>query len=347
MNISEMVSCGCAPGRRRMGIVDITQKEYFTDEERFADFVNAVCFNGRGVIKPEELENIPETVRKADEVAVLERTCDVVKKCTKDGTVFAIYVMENQKTVDYRMPVRVMLEESLRYDSQIKQIAKKNLEAIKNSEEEEAMNDGEFLYGFRKTDRLMPVYTMVIYWGDGEWDGATSLRELVAIPGEDKEVRQMMLGMIPDYKIRVYDLNKEKDFSAFNTTLRTVFEFYSRHDDGNSLKEYIEKHREEVDNLDRESKFFLSKMLKDRDLTKVLRNNEKNKGNKKEGAGMCKAIDELREMSRQEGIAQGIERGRAELKAELEDVREEKERIIFLLQQKIEKLEGQLALKAQ
>ena len=109
------------------------------------------------------------------------------------------------------------------------------------------------------------------------------------------------------------------------------------------MKEYIEEHREEIDNLDRKSKFFLSKMLKDRELTKMLRNNEKNKGNKKEEAGMCKAIDELREMSRQEGIQQG----RAELKAELEDVREEKERIIFLLQQKIDKLEGQLALKIQ
>ncbi len=318
-----------------MGIVDITQKEYFTDEERFADFVNAVCFNGRGVIKPEELEDVPESVRKADEAAVLERTCDVVKKCTKDGTVFAIYAMENQKAVDYRMPVRVMLEESLRYDSQIKQIAKKNLEEIKNSEDEEAMNAGEFLCGFRKIDRLTPVYTMVIYWGDGEWDGATSLRELVAIPGENKEVRQLMLEMIPDYKIRVYDLNKEKDFSAFTTTLRTVFEFYSRHDDGNSMKEFIEEHREEVDNLDRESKFFLSKMLKDRDLTKLLRNNEKNKGNKKEEAGMCKAIDELREMSRQEGIEQG--RAEAEHNAE---------KIIHALQQEIEKLKGQLALQA-
>ncbi len=38
---------------------------------------------------------------------------------------------------------------------------------------------------------------------------------------------------------------KEKDVTAFQTNLRTVFEFYSRHDDGNSLKEYIEKQRKE------------------------------------------------------------------------------------------------------
>lgn len=117
--------------------------------------------------------------------------------------------------------------------------------------------------------------------------------------------------------------------------MRTVFEFYSRHDDGNSMKEYIEEHREEVDNLDRESRFFLSKMLKDRDLTKVLRNNEKNKGNKKEEAGMCKAIDELREMSRQEGI----EQGRAE-------ERSNAEKVIYALQEENERLRKQLALQA-
>lgn len=129
----------------------------------------------------------------------------------------------------------------------------------------------------QKTDRLTPIYTMVVYWGEDEWDGATSLRELVAVPGENEEVRRMMLEMIPDYKIRVYDLNKEKDFSAFTTTLRTVFEFYSKHDDGNSMKEYIEKHREEVDNLDRESRFFLAKMLKAKNLEKLLKSREKKK----------------------------------------------------------------------
>lgn len=339
-----MVSCGRDPERRRMGVVDITQKEYFTDKERFADFVNAVYFNGRRVVKAEELTDVPEIVRKADEAAVLERTCDVVKKYTKDGTVFAIYAMENQKTVDYRMPVRVMLEESLRYDSQMKQIAKKNSEEIKSSEETDPVNDGEFLYGFRKSDRLKPVYTMVVYWGEGEWDGATSLRELMALPEEDEELRRTMLEMLPDYKIRVYDLNKEKDFSAFSTALKTVFEFYSRHNDGNSMKEYIEEHREEVDGLDRESRFFLSKILKDRDLAKVLKNRDTKKGRKKEETGMCKAIDELREMSRQEGltqgIAQGIERGRAE-------ERSKAEKTIFALKQEIELLKSQLVLKVQ
>ena len=328
-----------------MGVMDITQKEFFTDDERFADFVNAVYFGGRRVVKLEELKDVPETARKADGEAVLERTCDVIKKCTKDGAVFAVYVMENQKTVDYRMPVRVMLEESLRYDSQTKQIARKNREQVKNHKDTESMNDGEFLYGFRKTDRLTPIYTMVVYWGEDEWDGATSLRELVEVPVEDEQLREIMLEMLPDYKIRVYDLNKETDFSAFQTNLRTVFEFYARHNNGKAMKEYMEEHREDVETLDEESRFFLSKMLKDRDLTKLLKHKEK-RNRKKEETGMCKAIDELREMSRQAGIEQGRAEGRVEGRAEgIAAGRAEAEHAIYLLQRKVEKLEGQLALR--
>lgn len=96
-----------------MGVKDITQKAFFTDDKRFADLMNAVCFAGRKIIKPEELISVSEYVRRADEVAILERVCDVVKKQTRDGSIYAIYALENQETVDYRMLVRVMLEESL------------------------------------------------------------------------------------------------------------------------------------------------------------------------------------------------------------------------------------------
>lgn len=37
------------PGRRAMREKDITQKDFFTNEERFADFINAVCYHGRKI----------------------------------------------------------------------------------------------------------------------------------------------------------------------------------------------------------------------------------------------------------------------------------------------------------
>ena len=109
-----------------------------------------------------------------------------------------------------------------------------------------------------------------MYWGEKEWDGAKSLRELIDLPIEDEELRQEMLKRIPDYRIQVYDLNKETDFTAFQTSLKTVFEFYSTRKNKDELRNYMNIHREEVEELDCESKFFLATMLGQKKLRKKL-----------------------------------------------------------------------------
>ena len=312
---------------------DITQKNYFDDNVRFADFMNAVCFHGRQVLKPEELESVPTAVLKADKQAVMERLCDVIKKQTRDGTVYAVYVMENQETVDYGMLVRIMTEESLLYDKQRKEIMKRNRNSLSDNEldsdapqEETLLTNGEFLSGFRKTDRLTPVYTTVIYWGDKEWDAASSLRELIDFPEMDGELKEELLKKIPDYRIEVYDLNKETDFAAFQTNLKTVFEFYSHKNEKKELRDYMDTHKEEVEKLDDESKFFLSTMLGQKKLgNELLKQSTINK----EERSMCKAIDDMIEDGREEGRAEGRAEAEAKaaqtiagLKKELEEVRE-------------------------
>lgn len=193
------------------------------------------------------------------------------------------------------------------------------------------------MYGFCKTDRLTPIYTIVVHWGAGKWDGATSLRELVDIKETDEELRNTLLSLLPDYKIKVFDLNSEQDFSAFGTTLRTVFEFYSKHNDGVAMREYMDSHHEEVKRLDEESRFFLSKVLgtrkwKNELVLKTEKTNENNaeRDSKEEEKDMCKAIEELIEMGRQEGIEQGMEQAKKEMREK-----------ILLLEQEIERLRQQ------
>lgn len=354
---------------------DITQKDFFTDDERFADYINVVFFHGKQIVKADELISVPEGVRKADELAILERTCDVVKKQTKEGAVFAIYVMENQEKVDYRMPARIMLEESLIYDSQIKKMAADNDKTFKaasgqnlSKENEEngggkreitAFTDDEFVCRFRKTDYLTPVYTSVLYWGDKEWDGARSLREMVNVPMDDEIIKAEMLELVPDYRINVFDLNKENDFKAFGKTLKTVFEFYAAGKDKKLFQNYMDEHREEVESLDRESKFFLATMLGKKSLAKEL-----SKKNQKEGSSMCKAIEDmikdrvnemllqhLKEMEEKEGKnGKGIEELIADRAQEmqeqyLKELEEQKKRI-EQKEKEIEQLKAQLAALA-
>ena len=71
--IGKCSPAGRSPERRGMGVRGIAQKEFFANEERFADLVNAICFRGREIVRPEELITEPESVRKADEMEALDR----------------------------------------------------------------------------------------------------------------------------------------------------------------------------------------------------------------------------------------------------------------------------------
>lgn len=94
---------------------DTVLKNYWSDNEQFADIFNAVLFEGKQVIKPEELENLD-----TEESSVLEhRNCaesikasrdniKVSKKSTAYGVEFVMLGLESQERIHYAMPMRVM-----------------------------------------------------------------------------------------------------------------------------------------------------------------------------------------------------------------------------------------------
>lgn len=277
-----------------MGKADIAHKSFFENAEWFADLMNAAFFGGEEILNAKEL--LPENgaVQKADEGAVMERLRDVVKKHTKDGSTFALYVLENQVIVDYTMLIRIMVEESLTYDRQVKEIRKRNKEKYGN-----ILKGDEFICGFRRNDRLAPVFTLVLYWGDKEWDAVTSLQDMVSVPAADYNLAWRIRDMIPNYRIQVFDLNKVNDFSCFKTTLRTVFEFYSHRKSTEKLKAYLSSHEPEVRGLDEESRFLLATMIKEKRLKKQFL--KKAEPKEKEVDDMCEAIQGMIDEGKEEG----------------------------------------------
>ena len=276
-----------------MGRKDITQKSFFENAKHFADIMNVAFFDGEVVLTAEELLLENSALQMADENSVIERIRDVVKKHTKDGVQFAIYILESQSEVDYSMLIRVMVEESMAYQKQVREIQKRNVLAKKK------LSKQEFLSKFRKADRLTPIYTLVLYWGDAEWDAATTLREIVDVHTDNPKLEKKLLELLPRYSIRVYDLNKHKEFHKFQTSLKTIFEFYSNRKDGNKLKCYMREHMSEIRGLDEESKFLVATLLKERRLVSQL--NEANEKDEREETDMCQAIEELIEEGRIEG----------------------------------------------
>ena len=174
---------------------DVVLKEYWKDNVRFADFFNAVLFNGKQLIDPDKLSDadtesgfIIENKNYASSVSAAR---DNIKVWKRFGISLALLGMENQDSVHYGMPVRIMGYDYSAYKKQCDAIAAKNKkQGVKIS--------GEYLSGIKKTDRIYPVITVVVYYGQEPWDGPVSLYGMFGMPEELKS-------FINDYKITLVE----------------------------------------------------------------------------------------------------------------------------------------------
>lgn len=282
-----------------MGKKDITLKDYFSDRRRYADLLNGSVFCGQQMIKAEELQDTDTVQSKSDSYAVLERINDIAMKQTKDGSIFAVWVVANQENIDYSMPARVMLQEALAYDKQIKEIKRVN------QHNEVFADSGEFLSGIKKGDRLYPVITLVVYWGEEKWQGAKSLHDMICF-GEDKAFADTLKTLVPEYPLHFLNLSEVHDYQNFQSEIRMLFELYDRRNDKEEFYQYL-NHNDGCRQIDEETVWALGEMLNinaEKLKSKALRKKEG-------GADMCRAIEELIEDGRVEGKTEGILEGDA------------------------------------
>ena len=162
-----------------MGRADEYQFDYLDDNRRFADQVNGALFQGRQVVKPDELEPADmQLVYRGKEDGKRESYKTVVDKIrTWRGKVIHILAIENQTYVDYHMVLRNMLTECLSYQKQWKEKRAVHVEA-----KDLRFGTDAFFSGMKKEEQFMPVITLVVYCGmEHPWDGARCLRILAQL----------------------------------------------------------------------------------------------------------------------------------------------------------------------
>lgn len=103
-----------------MGKSDEYQFDYLDDNGRFADQVNGALFQGRQIVRPEELEPADAQAVYLGKEAELRRNFKTVADKVRmwRGKLLHILAVENQSHVDYHMVLRNMLSESLGYQKQ-------------------------------------------------------------------------------------------------------------------------------------------------------------------------------------------------------------------------------------
>lgn len=233
-----------------MGERDTAMNQWLCDKARFADLFNGSVFGGEQVVRPEELERIDSvsqtllTDKKGNKENV-KRYRDVVMQW-RGKTDLAILACETQDSIHYAMPVRAMIYDGLSYMEQIKIIKKENVE-------KKSLEPGnEFLTGLRKENRLHPVGTIVLYYGEEPWDGSRNLHELLEFPKDEKE-RQLLESLIPDYHINLIEADKIEKLKYYKTDLQLIFGLLQCKKDKQKFQNYIMEHEEYFQNLEVET----------------------------------------------------------------------------------------------
>ena len=166
------------------------------------------------------------------------------------------------------------------------------------------------MYGFRKSDRLHPVITIILYYGEEEWDGSRDLHGILDFQDIPEQIRQY----VQNYRIHVIDVRRMERTDLFRTDLRQVFDLIRFSGNRERLRDLIEQ-EPAYGKLEEDAFDFASSYVGLRELSKwkeAVREGER--FNMKTGFQMYE--DEFLERGRAEGKeigrAEGKEIGRAE-----------------------------------
>ena len=170
---------------------DSTCKKLFRDDGCFADICNYAFFQGKQIIKPEELvsrENDVSTLIGKEALPMkTKRYRDIVRKASINGD-YMIIGVEHQSTLDKNVIIRI-----LNYDAQL------------------------YINQVESGKEVRPVGSFVFYTGDKEWTYPKSLKESLKVSPE-------MEDYINDWKLPVLELQKIDSGMLKNQRLKEVVE---------------------------------------------------------------------------------------------------------------------------
>lgn len=280
---------------------DLFINQYLEDPEHFADIYNGTVFHGKQILKPDDLSSVESDHSillpdKSGRKKAVRRYRDVVKK-THFGAQLAILACENQTDVNYAMVIRSMLYDALNYTRQVQEM-RSDTDGTRHFK-----NSGEFLSGMCKEDKLIPVVTLVVYFGKQPWDAGNCLHDLLSFSPEMKELKSL----IPNYGINVLDARRIEQLDYYNTGLREIFGALKHAEDKLGITSHINENQERYSKLDLQTFELIHLLLGETDRLDTLKNTAIT--DKKGVFNMCKAFDDIREEERSIGEKEGLMKG--------------------------------------
>lgn len=294
-----------------MGRKDVVSRQYLSSDEVFADVVNLSLYEGERIVQASDLveldstEEIAVTLEESlnkrtgnrKQIHAIQKYRDIVRQVTIDNTeeylARIIVGIEEQSEVHYAMPVRNMLYDALNYSGQVSRITERNrLEGIK-------VSSAEFLSGFRKDDRLIPVITIVVTFQSEIWDGPMSVHDMLELRGIPERLKMR----IPNYEMLLlqplnYDESKEHDLQSTFGVVMGLLKYASSME---KFQQYVDEHENILSNMPARAAAVVNEFC-------TLDMSEQELEERRV-INMCQAVRQMKEVSRREGEIAGEIKG--------------------------------------
>ena len=279
-----------------MGDINNFLCEYLSLARYNADFWNGTVFHGKRRIKVWQLVRRDREYYKRQ--SGMKRSAGVRKDVQMlcKGKRDMILAVEVAATQDYSLPVRVMDYDAQELKRQVKDIGNRRRSEKKNTGQK-PQDAATYINDLRKEDRLIPISTIVLYCGEGVYEGGTSVRTLLdtqGLPGGFKELLQ-------NYRIRIYSLQELVE-ENYETSFREIIGVFKRRNSKEELLTYYKENKERFALLDEISIDVMGALI---GMSKL-----KLFPQERGGVDMCKAFEDAMEEGREVGRAEGREEGR-------------------------------------
>lgn len=297
-----------------MGIKDQGLLEYLKDASRYADLMNGTIFQGKQVVEAKYLKTMPRKKRlffckdpgetrendsSEPKIGCLERERDVLMLHDKVRCRFYL-ACEGEARPDYVMPVRCLTYDGVEYSQQIELETHPGQKGVSRP--------------------LIPVFHQVLYLGEKRWMSKHTLWEMMDIPMEMEEFRELL----PNYQVHLTDIHDQNP-ELFRTEWKDIFQLMNHSRKSKELKEYIEKNREKIQGLSQETRRFLAILL---DQYEIMENGEV------EVKDVCEAWDGAMLLYKEEGMKAGIKEGISALILDNQEEGKSRETIIRKLRRR-------------
>ena len=246
---------------------------FFKVKAHFADIINAMLFEGKDVIHANELLlcDSDETIYFVYEnrINVMERRRDILMHATVNG--IPVYIgLEIQSTINYSMPYRLLLYDTMTYHLQYKLIDKDHREH------------------FRPTG----VMSTVLYSGDRTWHQPHSLLDRILVPEPLKGLMNTWKGNIRDIKDINVELLRNEKVKSLVSAVQTIYRWNK---DTSTIRELV---------LSKEVAIVVAVMTNSEELVIRIEKEER------EEVDMCQVLEEFKLESEMRGLERGLKQGK-------------------------------------